>query len=141
MLLGIAEKRENSFIQAVNEMSFVIPFHGHHVEGRGGPELQPPRLHWLRQGCCWLHLFLFFFFWKRGKCLKASPCGHPFPSGGPAEPRCPPTLHKKPPRAPIPPTPSQFLHEPPRPLAGFTNLSVSGVLDGNWKLINVHLGG
>lgn len=136
MLLGIVEKRENSFIQAVNEMSFVIPFHGHHVEGRGGggQSCSPP-------GCTQAGVLLVAFvpylfiylFWEEGEMFKSITTRPPLPHGGPAEPRCPPpTLHQK------PPTPSQFRHEP---LAGFTNLPVTGVLAGNWELINVHLGG
>lgn len=41
MLLGIAEKRENSFIQAVNEMSFAIHFHGLHVADPQHPRVAP----------------------------------------------------------------------------------------------------
>ena len=40
-LLGIAEKRENSFIQAVNEMSFAIHFHGRHVADPQHPRVAP----------------------------------------------------------------------------------------------------
>lgn len=40
-LLGTAEKRENSFIQAVNEMSFAIPFHGRHVADPQHPRVAP----------------------------------------------------------------------------------------------------
>lgn len=38
-LLGIAGKRENSFIEAVNEMSFAIRFHRCHVADPQHPRL------------------------------------------------------------------------------------------------------
>lgn len=93
MLLGIVEKRENSFIQAVNEMSFVIPFHGHHVEGRGGGRAAAPPVALAQAGVLLVAFvpFLFIYlFWKRGKCLKASPRGHPFPMGVPQSLAAPP---------------------------------------------------
>lgn len=131
------EKRENSFIQAVNEMSFAIPFHGHNVEGRGGGQsCSPPGCTGSGRGAagCIRSFFIYLFILEEGEMFKSITTRPPLPHGGPAEPRCPPppTLHQK------PPTPSQFLHEP---LAGFTNLPVTGVLAGNWELINVHLGG
>lgn len=118
MLLGIVEKRENSFIQAVNEMSFVIPFHGHHVEGRGGPELQPPRLHWLRQGCCWLHLFLFFFFLEEGEMFKSITMRPPLPQWGSRRASLPPHPAQK--AAPRPDSSHPF------PISARASAAVSG---------------
>lgn len=63
-LLGIAEKRENSFIQAVNEMSFAIHFHGHHVADPQHPRVAPAHT---EGGCYFGGSFV-----KWGKCTKAS---------------------------------------------------------------------
>lgn len=66
LLLGIAEKRENSFIQAVNEMSFAIHFHGLHVADPQHPRVAPAHGVW--GGCV---LFWGRHFWKGRKCTKA----------------------------------------------------------------------
>lgn len=70
LLLGIAEKRENSFIQAVNEMSFAIHFHCCHVK-----DLQHPRVAPTHTGGCYFGGGL----GKGGTCTKASKHHCPFP--------------------------------------------------------------
>lgn len=67
-LLGIAEeKRENSFIRAVNEMSFAIPFHGRHVADPQHPGVAPPHT----AGGCGCGCYFGGGFGEGEKCTKA----------------------------------------------------------------------